>query len=119
LTGLIGKTGSRVLFTTTVITECVVAATIGITTAVLLGRRRRPWDGRRAMTNPRGFKDLQRKAMAKRAKGLRPSLAGINPKRLPVRDIGAALGDVSKVDLFKSPEDVELVICGPRSNKTS
>jgi type IV secretion system protein VirD4 len=117
--GLIGPTGSAVLFTVAVVTQIVMVLATTVTCAVLIARRRRPWDGRRAMVAPKGFRDLQRRAMAKRALGLRPSLAGRKPKHLAPRDIGTVLGDVTNVDLYKSFEDVELVICGPRSGKTS
>ncbi len=119
LTQLIGENGSPVLFNATLITLAVLVLGAAITVAVLVTKRRRPKDGHRAMVSRRDFADLQQPAMAKRAQGLRPSLSGRAAKELTSRDVGTALGDVSGAVLFKSHEDVELVICGPRSNKTS
>lgn len=119
LAGLIGPDGSRGLFTAAVVVEVVIVLTVGITLAVLVTARRRPRDGHRAMVDRREFSDLLLPAMAKRAQGLRPSLANVEAKALRGRDVGAALGDVSGHMLFKSHEDVELLICGPRSGKTS
>lgn len=117
--GLIGSDGSRPLFFTVLIGQAVVLLGSGVTVAVLVSIRRRPKDGLRAMTSRREFAEMQQQAMAVRAQGLRPSLAQQNPKSLAPREIGASLGDVGGAMVFKSPEDVELVICGPRSNKTS
>jgi type IV secretory pathway TraG/TraD family ATPase VirD4 len=86
---------------------------------VLVTRHRRPRDGRAAMVSRKAFTELQQRAMTQRARGLRPSLAGRRTRDLTARDIGVVLGDVSGAVVFKSFEDVELVICGPRSNKTS
>lgn len=119
LTALIGHDGSPLLFYLVLIVEVAVLLGAAIAVAVLVTRRRRHTDGRRAMVAPKGFTDLQQKAMAERAPGLRPSLAGTKRKDLTARDVGVVLGDVSRTRLFKSHEDVELVICGPRSNKTS
>jgi type IV secretion system protein VirD4 len=119
LRGLIGPTGSSVLFGTVLITEVVLVLGAGITIAILATRHRRPRDGRAAMVSRKAFAELQHKAMAHRAQGLRPSLAGTRARDLTAREVGAALGDVSGAVLYKSHEDVELVICGPRSNKTS
>lgn len=117
--GLIGPDGSSTLFYGVLIGEVVLVLAAVITVSVLVAKRRRPKDGHRAMVSRKAFADLQRPAMAKRAQGLRPSLAGTKAKELTARDVGASLGDVSGATLFKSHEDVELVICGPRSNKTS
>jgi hypothetical protein len=119
LAGIIGPDGSRMLFATVLGGEAVLLLGTGIAAAVLIARRRRPRDGRRAMTSPQEFRDLQVRAMAKRVIGLRPSLAGRKPKTLSPRDIGVVLGDILGTFLLKSFEDVELIICGPRSNKTS
>ncbi|RJQ66193.1 type VI secretion protein [Pseudonocardiaceae bacterium YIM PH 21723] len=116
--GLIGPNGSSTVFYAVLIVEVLLLIGAGITTTVLIVNRN-PRDGLRAMTAPQGFTDLQQAAMAKRAQGLRPSLAGVNPKRLTSRQVGAELGDISGTTLYKSYEDVELMICGPRSGKTS
>ncbi|WP_309114660.1 TraM recognition domain-containing protein [Saccharothrix sp.] len=117
--GVIGPNGSVPLFTAVLGLQGAVVLGIAITVAVSVSRHGIPRDGMRWMTSPKAFRDLQHKAIAKRALGLRPSLAGQKPKNLLPRDVGVALGDVSGVNLYKSWEDVELVICGPRSNKTS
>ena len=119
LVGLIGPTGSPPQFYTVLGVELALTAGVGIGVAVLVGRWRRPCDGLRAMSSRRAVVELRRPAMAKRAQGLRPSLAGVKPRSLAARDVGAVLGDVGGATVFKSHEDVELVICGPRSNKTS
>jgi type IV secretion system protein VirD4 len=118
LDGVLGDQGSPALFG--VLVGVQVLALLGTATAVLIVvSRRRPRDGRTAMGDPAAFTDLQHPAMARRAQGLRPSLADTRPKTLAARQIGAALGDIGGATIFKSFEDVELVICGPRSNKTS
>lgn len=119
LAGLIGETGSPTLYYGTLITELVLVIAAAITVSVLIAKRRRPKDGHRAMVSPKGFRDLQQRAITKRARGLRPSLAKLDTKSIGLGDIGTILGDISRTLLFKSHEDVELVICGPRSNKTS
>lgn len=119
LAGLLGPDGSPTLFYGVLIAEVVLALAAVITVAVLVAKHRRPQNGHRAMVSRKAFADLQKPAMAKRAQGLRASLAGSRAKELTARDVGASLGDVSGATLFKSHEDVELVICGPRSNKTS
>ncbi|WP_406639156.1 type IV secretory system conjugative DNA transfer family protein [Amycolatopsis sp. WGS_07] len=118
IAGLIGD-GSRVWFAVAALALTALLAAVAIAATVLIVRRHRPADGHRQMVSGREFADLQKPAMAKRAQGLRPSLAGTSAKKLTAREIGVALGDVSGTTLFKSYEDVELVICGPRSNKTS
>jgi type IV secretion system protein VirD4 len=119
LPGVIGETGSVALFYVIVVAQGLVALMAAIGASVLVLRLGRPVDGRRAMASAKSFKDLRRSAMAKRAQGLRPSLGGIPARRLADRDIGAVLGDIGGKPVFKSHEDVELLICGPRSNKTS
>jgi hypothetical protein len=119
LPGVIGPTGSPILFYVVLVGQVVVLAGLGITATVLIVRRGRPTDGHRAMNSPRAFSDLQVPAMAKRAQGLRRSLADTPAKRLTARQVGVALGDVGGRAVLKSHEDVELIICGPRSNKTS
>ncbi|ONI88057.1 type VI secretion protein [Saccharothrix sp. ALI-22-I] len=119
LPGLIGTDGSTPLFFIVLCGQVVVVSGVAITVTLLVIRRRSPRDGRRAMTAPRAFRDLQLRAVAKRAIGLRPSLKGRKPKTLRPLEVGVSLGDVSGTTLYKSFEDVELVICGPRSNKTS
>lgn len=119
LVGLIGPAGSPALFYTVLGFEAALTAGTGIAATILITRWRQPKDGLRAMSSRRGFAELRRPAMAKRAQGLRPSLASLKPRALAAREIGAALGDVGGATVFKSHEDVELVICGPRSNKTS
>ncbi|MFJ5984427.1 TraM recognition domain-containing protein [Lentzea sp. NPDC092896] len=117
--GVIGHNGSSTVFYAALIGQGILA--VGLTTAacVLGMARRRPNDGLRAMNSPASVRDMQQTAMAQRALGLRPSLVGKDPKSLVPREIGAALGGVGGRTVYKSPEDVELVICGPRSNKTS
>lgn len=117
--GLIGPDGSPALFYAVLGSEVVLVLAAAITIAMQIVARGRPKDGHRAMTSRRAFTDLQHRAMARRAKGLRPSLAGTKPRKLAAREVGVALGDVGGATVFKSHEDVELVICGPRSNKTS
>lgn len=117
--GLIGPQGSRLLFYGTLSVQAVLVLAATVAVAVLVTRRRRPRNGLQAMVSRKAFADLQQPEMAKRAQGLRPSLAETKTSALSAREIGAALGDVSGATLFKSHEDVELVICGPRSNKTS
>jgi hypothetical protein len=119
LAGLIGPNGHRWVFWVVLIGQLVAVLGIGIGATVLVAQRRRPKDGHRAMVSRKTFAELQRPAMAKRAQGLRPSLVGMRPRALAARDVGAALGDIGGAAVFKSFEDVELVICGPRSNKTS
>jgi len=119
LTGLIGPTGSPVFFFGVLLGEATLVLGGASTVAVLVSRRRRPRDGYKAMTSRREFEELQQAAMAKRAQGLRPSLAESRPRDLAARQIGARLGSIQGAAVFKSFEDVELVICGPRSNKTS
>ena len=119
VTGLIGASGSRPLFYGALAAQAAAVLAAVVVGAVLVARRRRPRSGLQAMVSRKAFADLQQREMAKRAQGLRPSLAAAKPSTLSAREIGAALGDVSGATLFKSHEDVELVICGPRSNKTS
>ncbi|CAL9677694.1 hypothetical protein SUDANB95_08021 (plasmid) [Actinosynnema sp. ALI-1.44] len=119
VTGLIGPDGSPVVFYLVLGGQVALVLAAVITVTVLVMQRRRPRDGYRALTSRRAFAELQQPAMAKRAQGLRPSLAEANPKTLTARDVGTALGDIGGATVFKSHEDVELVICGPRSNKTS
>jgi len=120
LAGLIGATGSPLVFWLVLAGELAAASTIIGGAAILVARVRRPRDGLAAMTSRRAFTDLQQPAVAKRATGLRASLATTKkPARLPAREVGALLGDIGGAAVFKSHEDVELVICGPRSNKTS
>jgi type IV secretion system protein VirD4 len=119
LVGLIGPNGSPALFYAVLVIEVVVVVAAVAASAVLVVKRARPKDGRRAMSSRRAFTDLQRGAMAKRARTLRPSLAGSKARKLAAREVGVALGDVGGKIVYKSHEDVELVICGPRSNKTS
>lgn len=118
LTGVLGAGGSPTLFWLTLAGQAVALMATGIMLLVWLARRR-PDDGRRALTSAKGFTELQLPAMAKRAQGLRPSLAGARPRDIDAREVGAALGEIGGRTVYKSPEDVELVICGPRSNKTS
>jgi len=119
LAGVIGPTGSQVLFCVVLGGQALTALAVGIGVTVMVLRRGRPKDGHRAMTSRRGFRELQQPAMARRAQGLRPSLAGTRARDLTAGEVGAVLGDVGGATVFKSHEDVELVICGPRSNKTS
>ena len=119
LVGLIGPDGSPAVFYGGLAGEVVLTLAAGITATVLLSARGRPKDGHRAMTSRRAFTDLQQRAMARRAQGLRPSLADRKARALAAREVGVALGAIGRSTVFKSHEDVELVICGPRSNKTS
>ncbi|SFQ30964.1 type IV secretory system conjugative DNA transfer family protein [Amycolatopsis rubida] len=119
LTGLIGPGGSEIWFWIAFGAQIAVLLAAAITVAVLIAKRGRPRDGHRAMNSAKEFRELQQPAMAKRAQGLRPSLADARPRDLAPRQIGAALGDIGGRTVYKSHEDVELVICGPRSNKTS
>jgi type IV secretion system protein VirD4 len=119
ISGLIGPAGSPLLFYLVLGGQAVLLIAVGTTVAVLIARYRRPKDGHRAMTSPKAFADLQIPAMAKRAQGLRRSLADTPVRQLTARQVGSVLGDVGGRLVLKSPEDVELVICGPRSNKTS
>jgi hypothetical protein len=119
LIGLLGTGGSPIRFTVVLVLQAILLLGAVITVALLVSRRHRHGDGRQALTASSGFRDLQQSAMAKRAQGLRPSLAGTKARHLAVRQIGASLGDIGGRAVFKSWEDVELVICGPRSNKTS
>lgn len=115
---VLGRHGSPTVFYLVLVGQGVLllAAVVGV---ILLVRRRRPRDGRSALVTAKNFADLQQPAMAERAKGLRPSLAGARARDLTGRQVGAALGEVGGRTVYKSHEDVELVICGPRSNKTS
>jgi hypothetical protein len=119
LAGLIGPGGSSTVFYAAATAQVLLLVAAAAVAGALFVRVRRPADGRQAMTSRRAFTDLQQRAMARRAQGLRPSLAGTPARRLAAREIGALLGDVGGAAVFKSHEDVELVICGPRSNKTS
>lgn len=118
LASVLGKGGSQPLFYTVLIGQWALLLA-AITTVGLLIRRRRPRDGRSALTDARNFTDLQLRPMAERAKGLRSSLSNVRARDLTPRQVGAALGEIGGHAVYKSPEDVELVICGPRSNKTS
>ncbi len=118
IAALIGD-GSRAWFAVVALAMTAILAALATAATVLIVRHRRPAGGHRQMVSGRAFADLQKPAMAKRAQGLRPSIADTPAKRLAAREIGVALGDVSGTTLYKSFEDVELVICGPRSNKTS
>lgn len=118
LHGALGPDGIPVLFWLTVSLEALLLI-VAITAVFLAVRRRRPRDGRHALADPTNFADLQHTAMAERAKGLRSSLADTPTRDLTPRQIGAALGEIGGRTVYKSHEDVELVICGPRSNKTS
>jgi type IV secretion system protein VirD4 len=118
LRAVLGENRSPTLFYLALGGQAAVVVAAGITATVLIARRR-PRDGRTALVTATGFTDLQRPAMAERAKGLRPSLADTRARDLTARQVGAALGEIGGRTVFKSHEDVELVICGPRSNKTS
>lgn len=118
LTGVLGAGGSPALFYLALAGQGVVVLAAGTAVTVWIARRQ-PCDGRTALVAPQGFAELQQSAMAERAKGLRPSLANARARDLTTRQIGAALGEIGGRTVFKSHEDVELVICGPRSNKTS
>jgi hypothetical protein len=119
LRGLLGTGGDPNWFYAVFAAQVVLLVAAAITITVLVSARRRPRDGHRAMNSAREFRHLQQPAMAKRAKGLRPSLAGARIRDIAARQVGAALGDIDGRTVYKSHEDVELVICGPRSNKTS
>jgi type IV secretory pathway TraG/TraD family ATPase VirD4 len=116
---LIGPHGSVVTFWAALAAQAALAATATTVAVALITRRGWAPDGLRSMSRPRAFRDLQHPAMAERAKGLRPSLAGRRAGDLGAREVGAVLGDIGGTRVFKSHEDVALVICGPRSNKTS
>ncbi|OLZ51713.1 type VI secretion protein [Amycolatopsis coloradensis] len=119
LTGLIGPEGSPTWFYIIFGTEIALLLAATITLPLLITKRKRPRDGHRSMNSAREFRELQQPAMAKRAQGLQQSLAGTRVRDLTGRQVGAALGDIGGKTVYKSHEDVELVICGPRSNKTS
>ncbi|GAA4009799.1 hypothetical protein GCM10022247_34920 [Allokutzneria multivorans] len=119
LDGVIGAGGSRAWFAIVVVVQVAALFTAAITGMVWWARRRRPRDGRLAMNTPRQFADLHQAAMAERAQNLNASLARVDRASLTPQQIGAKLGDIGGTNVYKSHEDVELVICGPRSNKTS
>lgn len=118
LAAVLGRDGSPLVFYLAVTVQGLVLLA-ALVTLWIVARRRQPRDGRSALVDAKNFTDLQQPAMAERAKGLRPSLAGARARDLTARQIGAALGEISGHTVYKSHEDVELVICGPRSNKTS
>ncbi|WP_240437642.1 type IV secretory system conjugative DNA transfer family protein [Sciscionella marina] len=117
--GLIGPHGSPAWFWTVCGFEAATLAALGVVIAAVAVRTKRVPDGQRALTHQRGFTELQQPAVTKRAQGLAPSLANTPSKEIDVRRIGARLGSIQGRLLFKSLEDVEVVLCGPRSNKTS
>ncbi|WP_158886251.1 type IV secretory system conjugative DNA transfer family protein [Amycolatopsis anabasis] len=119
LAGLIGTDGSRFWFCVLFGAQIAVLLAAAITIGVLIAKHGRPKDGHKAMTAAKEFRELQQPAMAKRAQGLQKSLENTKARELTARQVGAALGDIGGQTVFKSHEDVELVICGPRSNKTS
>ncbi|WP_269858007.1 type IV secretory system conjugative DNA transfer family protein [Streptomyces sp. RPT161] len=61
------------------------------------------------------------KETAAKAKNLRPSLSGLNPKQIAPADRGLLLGtlDPGRVEVRASWEDVLVAIMAPRSGKTS
>lgn len=118
LAGVLGPEGAPWVFYLALTLQGLVLLAAIVAVWRLAGRRQ-PRDGRSALVEAKNFTDLQQPAMAQRAKGLRPSLAGARVRDLTPRQIGAALGEIGGHTVYKSHEDVELVICGPRSNKTS
>jgi hypothetical protein len=118
LATVLGPGGSPTRFYAALIGQGVLVLA-AVVAGIVLRQRRKPRDGRGSLVAAAGFTDMQQPAMAKRAQGLRPSLAGTRTRDLSARQVGAALGEIGGQTVFKSHEDVELVICGPRSNKTS
>lgn len=118
LASALGSGGSPVLFYTALVAQWILVFAAIITVGLVI-RHRRPRDGRSALIDAKNFTELQLLAMAERAKGLRPSLSNARTRDLTPRQVGAALGEIGGHTIYKSAEDVELVICGPRSNKTS
>ena len=68
------------------------------------------------LARPSDVRHLRQRAMAKRAKQMRPSLSG----PVPLQQIGILLGRMGRrLQLFSSWEDVILAIMGPRAGKTA
>lgn len=118
LAGLIGPSGSRVLFWFVLSGMIVIVAV----PAVWVGQR--AWrrvhrDGRAAMRDPDQWSDMRGKALIRRAQSMQPSLQATPVRDITPRQAGVRLGKLGGQPVYASLEDVKLVIMGPRSNKTS
>lgn len=114
---LIGARGSRIAFwaVTGASTGLVVAVAATLTWWAL--QRSGGFGGTaRSLARRRDYPDMHGKGAAKRATGLRPSLAG---RAVHPHDLGLRLGRLGRTLLYAAEEDVMLHIAGPRSNKTS
>lgn len=83
---------------------------------IWLAEKLRGWSDPSRLARRNDLGDLAGKKAAKKARNLRPSLAGV--KELGM-NLGIRLMQVAGVDVWMSWEDVALIIMGPRSNKTS
>ncbi|WP_329431013.1 TraM recognition domain-containing protein (plasmid) [Streptosporangium sp. NBC_01495] len=97
-----------------IVATAMVATGAGAPLAMAIRRR---WHTTPGLAGLRDLHALTPKGAAKRARGLRPSLAGVaNPHP---DETGMLLGEHENVEIRSSFEDVEVAFMAPRSGKTT
>ncbi|WP_223198866.1 type IV secretory system conjugative DNA transfer family protein [Solihabitans fulvus] len=117
--GLIGPHGSTTWFAVATTVELTVLVGIATSVVVFIRRHVSTPDGRAAMSKAASWSDMRGSPLATRTKELRPSLGLRSRRQLGGDDLGVKLGTIGGREVRKSFEDAELVVMGPRSNKTS
>lgn len=98
--------------------EIVAVASVSTFVIVVVNRRGRSGDPRRALLRRRDLGDLAGAKAVARARHLRPSLVSTDDP-LTGAQLGIRVLRIDGHDIRMSWEDVALVVMGPRSNKTS